>query len=156
MDALRHYQHSQVFRLAVQDLDGLWTVEAISDELSALADCVLNTTLLQLWSGLKNTHTEVPQIGIIGYGKLGGKELGYASDLDLVFIYNDPHPDAAANYSRLIRRLTTWLSATTAAGGLYDVDLRLRPMAMQAKPVSRSKHLENTNWKKLGLGNTNR
>ena len=127
MDALRHYQHSQVFRLAVQDLDGLWTVEAISDELSALADCVLNTTLLQLWSGLKNTHTEVPQIGIIGYGKLGGKELGYASDLDLVFIYNDPHPDAAANYSRLIRRLTTWLSATTAAGGLYDVDLRLRP-----------------------------
>ena len=127
MDALRHYQHSQVFRLAVQDLDGLWTVEAISDELSALADCVLNTTLLQLWSGLKNTHTEVPQIGIIGYGKLGGKELGYASDLDIVFIYNDSHPDAASNYGRLIRRLTTWLSATTAAGGLYDVDLRLRP-----------------------------
>ncbi|QJQ52364.1 MULTISPECIES: bifunctional [glutamate--ammonia ligase]-adenylyl-L-tyrosine phosphorylase/[glutamate--ammonia-ligase] adenylyltransferase [Vitreoscilla] len=127
MDALRHYQHSQVFRLAVQDLDNLWTVEAISDELSLLADCVLSSALQHLWSGLKNTHTETPKIAIIGYGKLGGKELAYASDLDLVFIYDDAHPDAYANYSRLITRLTTWLSATTAAGGLYDVDLRLRP-----------------------------
>ena len=127
MDALRHYQHSQVFRLAVQDLDNLWSVEAISDELSILADCVLNSALLHLWSGLKNTHTEIPKLAIIGYGKLGGKELAYASDLDLVFIYQDSHPDAYANYSRLITRLTTWLSATTAAGGLYDVDLRLRP-----------------------------
>ena len=127
MDALRHYQHSQVFRLAVQDLEGMWAVEALSDELSALADGILDCTVMQIWKGLKNTHTDVPKIGIIGYGKLGGKELGYASDLDLVFVYNDPHPDAAANYGRLFRRLITWVSTTTAAGGLYEVDVRLRP-----------------------------
>ena len=73
MDALRHYQHSQVFRLAVQDLEGMWAVEALSDELSALADCILDCTVMQLWKSLKNTHTDVPKIGIIGYGKLGGK-----------------------------------------------------------------------------------
>ena len=127
MDALRHYQHSQVFRLAVQDLEGMWAVEALSDELSALADCILDCTVMQLWKSLKNTHTDVPKIGIIGYGKLGGKELGYASDLDLVFVYNDSHPDAASNYGRLFRRLITWVSTTTAAGGLYEVDVRLRP-----------------------------
>ncbi len=127
MDALRHYQHSQVFRLAVQDLEGKWAVEALSDELSALADCILDCTVMQLWKSLKNTHTDVPKIGIIGYGKLGGKELGYASDLDLVFVYNDSHPDAASNYGRLFRRLITWISTTTAAGGLYEVDVRLRP-----------------------------
>ena len=127
MDALRHYQHSQVFRLAVQDLEGMWAVEALSDELSALADCILDCTVMQLWKSLKNTHTDVPKIGIIGYGKLGGKELGYASDLDLVFVYNDSHPDAASNYGRLVRRLITWVSTTTAAGGLYEVDVRLRP-----------------------------
>ena len=127
MDALRHYQHSQVFRLAVQDLEGMWAVEALSDELSALADCILDCTVMQLWKSLKNTHTDVPKIGIIGYGKLGGKELGYASDLDLVFVYNDSHPDAASNYGRLFRRLITWISTTTAAGGLYEVDVRLRP-----------------------------
>ncbi len=127
MDSLRHFQHAQVFRLAVQDLGGLWTVEALSDELSALADCVVAVAMQQLWASLPKTHTDVPKLAVIGYGKLGGKELGYASDLDLVFVYDDSHPDAADQYTRFVRRLTTWLSATTPAGGLYPVDLRLRP-----------------------------
>ncbi|UOO81658.1 bifunctional [glutamate--ammonia ligase]-adenylyl-L-tyrosine phosphorylase/[glutamate--ammonia-ligase] adenylyltransferase [Uruburuella testudinis] len=127
MDILRHFQHSQVFRLAVQDLAGLWTVEALSDQLSALADTILAAAIPCVWADTPKTHTNTPNIGIIGYGKLGGKELGYTSDLDLVYVYDDPHPDAPDLYGRFARRLTNWLGAATGAGSLYDVDLRLRP-----------------------------
>jgi glutamate-ammonia-ligase adenylyltransferase len=64
---------------------------------------------------------------VIAYGKLGGKELGYASDLDLIFLYDDPHPDAAEIYSMLARRLVSWLTTQTSSGILFDIDLRLRP-----------------------------
>ncbi len=111
----------------MQDLAGLWTVEALSDELSALADTILAAAIPCVWADTPKTHTDTPQIGIIGYGKLGGKELGYTSDLDLVYVYDDPHPDAPDIYGRFARRLTSWLSAATGAGTLYDVDLRLRP-----------------------------
>ena len=127
MDTLRHFQHAQTFRLAVQDLAGLWTVEALSDQLSYLADTILTLTLQHAWRDMPKTHTDTPQFAIIGYGKLGGKELSYTSDLDLVFLFDDPHPDAGEIYSRFVRRLTTWLSSSTGAGTLYDVDLRLRP-----------------------------
>lgn len=127
MDVLRRFQHAQTFRLAVQDLAGQWTVEALSDELSLLADTVLEHTLAHAWQDLPKTHRPDPQFAIIGYGKLGGKELGYTSDLDLVYLYHDDHPDAALHYSKLARRLTTWLSGSTGAGTLYDTDLRLRP-----------------------------
>ncbi|WP_107879755.1 bifunctional [glutamate--ammonia ligase]-adenylyl-L-tyrosine phosphorylase/[glutamate--ammonia-ligase] adenylyltransferase [Neisseria animaloris] len=127
MDVLRRFQHAQVFRLAVQDLAGLWTVEALSDQLSALADTILAAALPAVWADTPKTHTDAPRIGIIGYGKLGGKELGYTSDLDLVYVHDDPHPDAPDVYARFARRLTNWLSAATGAGTLYEVDLRLRP-----------------------------
>ncbi|MCP1771419.1 glutamate-ammonia-ligase adenylyltransferase [Neisseria perflava] len=127
MDALRHFQHIQVFRLAVQDLQGLWTVEALSDELSLLADTVIAAALPCVWADMPKKHRDTPLFAVTSYGKLGGKELGYASDLDLVYLYDDPHPDAADSYTRLARRLTSWLTAATGAGQLYDVDLRLRP-----------------------------
>nr|WP_253341305.1 bifunctional [glutamate--ammonia ligase]-adenylyl-L-tyrosine phosphorylase/[glutamate--ammonia-ligase] adenylyltransferase [Neisseria sp. HSC-16F19] len=127
MDILRRYQHAQTFRLAVQDLAGLWTVEALSDQLSALADMLLQQALEHVWHSLNKKHTDTPRFAVIAYGKLGGKELGYASDLDLVYIYDDPHPDAGSTYSRLAQRLTSWLTSATGAGVLYEVDLRLRP-----------------------------
>ena len=127
MDVLRHFQHAQVFRLAVQDLEGLWTVEALSDELSLLADTVIAAALPCVWADMPKKHRATPALAVIGYGKLGGKELGYASDLDLVYLYDDPHPDSPDVYTRLARRLTNWLSTATGAGTLYDVDLRLRP-----------------------------
>ena len=127
MDTLRRFQHAQTFRLLVQDLAGKWTVEALSDELSQLADTVLRQTLHHAWHSIPKIHRPDPQFIIIGYGKLGGKELGYTSDLDLVYLYNDPHPEAADRYTKLARRLTTWLSSSTGAGSLYELDLRLRP-----------------------------
>ncbi|MGF6146988.1 Glutamate-ammonia-ligase adenylyltransferase [Kingella potus] len=126
-DTLRRFRHAHVFRLAVQDLAGKWTVESLSDQLSALADIILDAALTHAWREMPKTHRDTPEFAVIGYGKLGGKELGYTSDLDLVYLYDDPHPDALQIYSRLANRLTNWLNAATGAGTLYQTDLRLRP-----------------------------
>ena len=136
IDALRHFQHAQVFRLLAQDLTGMLTVERLADHLSALADIVLAATLAQCWRLIAATAHSAPRFAIIGYGKLGGKELGYASDLDLVFLYDDPDPAAAERYARLAQRVNTWLTSLTAAGRLYDTDLRLRPDGVSGLLVS--------------------
>ncbi len=132
MDVLRHFRHAQTFRLLVQDLDGRLTVERLADHLSALADVVLEGALAACWTCLNGKEAPPPRFAIIGYGKLGGKELGYVSDLDIVFVFDitDDDPDADARevaYTRLAQRLNTWLTSTTPAGPLYDTDLRLRP-----------------------------
>ncbi len=127
MDILREVHHAQVFRLLAQDLAGMQTIEHLSDHLTELADIIVQETLPLVWSKIKNRHCEQPKFAVIGYGKLGGKELGYASDLDLVYIYDDDDQDAAENYTRLGQRLNTWLSSQTSAGILFETDLRLRP-----------------------------
>ena len=80
--------------------------------------------------------TENPRFAVIAYGKLGGKELSYASDLDLIYLYDDDHPDAAKNYTRLVRRMMSWLTVQTSSGILFDVDLRLRPNGENGLVVS--------------------
>jgi [glutamine synthetase] adenylyltransferase / [glutamine synthetase]-adenylyl-L-tyrosine phosphorylase len=102
-------------------------VEQVADELSLLADTLLRVTARWVWTRLKNRHLDEPAIALIGYGKLGGKELGYGSDLDIVCLYDDDHEQAASIYSAFIRKLITWLSTKTAEGDLYDVDTALRP-----------------------------
>ncbi|MFN4148007.1 MAG: bifunctional [glutamate--ammonia ligase]-adenylyl-L-tyrosine phosphorylase/[glutamate--ammonia-ligase] adenylyltransferase [Rhodocyclaceae bacterium] len=127
MDALREAHHAQVFRLLAQDIAGLFTVERLSDHLSELADTMVARALSLAWRKLAKRHRDEPAFAVIGYGKLGGKELGYASDLDLVYLYDDPDPEAASIYAKLAMRLNTWLSARTPAGILFEIDLRLRP-----------------------------
>ncbi len=127
MDALRHFQHAHSFRLLAQDLAGLLTVERLADHLSALADIVIAATLPEVWKQVGGTDAAPPRFAVIGYGKLGGKELGYASDLDLVFLYDDADEAAPVRYTRYGQRVVTWLTATTGAGALYATDLRLRP-----------------------------
>ncbi|HEU4621661.1 MAG TPA: bifunctional [glutamate--ammonia ligase]-adenylyl-L-tyrosine phosphorylase/[glutamate--ammonia-ligase] adenylyltransferase [Burkholderiaceae bacterium] len=127
MDILRETHHVQSFRLLAQDLDGLLSVEALADELSALADLSIDAALRQAWAQLNNRHRDEPRFAVIAYGKLGGKELGYASDLDLVFVYDDDHERAPEMYAKLAQRLISWLTAHTAAGRLFEVDMRLRP-----------------------------
>ena len=117
----------QTLRLLAQDVAGRLTLEALSDHLSYLADTLLNETLARCWAGLKTRHRDEPRFAIIGYGKLGGKELGYASDLDLVFLYDDADERAQEIYARLAQRINTWLGTLTPAGILYETDLRLRP-----------------------------
>ena len=127
MNLLRDAHHAQVFRLLVADLDGRLTVERLADHLSALADSTLALAIECAWRSLPRRHRDLPRFAVIGYGKLGGKELGYESDLDLIFLYDDEDAAAAEVYSLLARRLMTWLTAQTSSGKLFEIDLRLRP-----------------------------
>ncbi|WP_332675648.1 bifunctional [glutamate--ammonia ligase]-adenylyl-L-tyrosine phosphorylase/[glutamate--ammonia-ligase] adenylyltransferase [Aromatoleum sp.] len=126
MDVMREQHHAQVFRLLTQDIAGLLTVEKLADHLSALADLMLELAVPLVWRKIKTRHRDAPKFAVIAYGKLGGKELGYASDLDLVFLFDDA-PETGEVYARLAQRLNTWLSSQTAAGILFETDLRLRP-----------------------------
>ncbi|NWG86795.1 MAG: bifunctional glutamine synthetase adenylyltransferase/deadenyltransferase, partial [Hydrogenophilaceae bacterium] len=142
MDALRIFKQSETFRLLAQDLAGLWTVEKLSDHLSDLADLLVEATLTLTWASLPGRHRDTPAFAVIAYGKLGGKELGYASDLDIVFLHDDPHPDAQEIYAKLAKRLNTWLSTLTPAGHLYETDLRLRPDGAAGLLVSSTEAFE--------------
>ena len=136
MDVLRESHHAQVFRLLVQDLAGVLTVERLADHLSDLADVMLQIVLELCWTQLRGRHREYPSFAVIGYGKLGGKELGYASDLDIIFAYDDPHDTAPEIYVRLPLRRHSWLTSRTGAGVLFDTDLRLRPDGASGLMVS--------------------
>jgi len=127
MDILRQFQQTQTFHLLAMDLQGLLPLEKLSDHLSDLADLILSHTVRLCWRDARKKHREHAQFAVIAYGKLGGRELGYASDLDLVFLYADEHPDAGENYARLAQRINTMLSSYTSSGRLYEIDLRLRP-----------------------------
>ena len=136
MDLVREAHHAQVFRLMVQDLEGRLTVEKVSDHLSELADRVLDLAIGIVWSQLRHRFRERPRFAAIAYGRLGGKELGYASDLDLVFLFDDDDERAPEAYALLAQRLAGWLSTRTAAGLLFEIDLRLRPNGAAGLMVS--------------------
>lgn len=136
MDVLRHFKQSLQFRLISQDLSGLMKIEDLSDMLSGMADLLLEEVIRLCWQGLKTRHRDSPQFAIIGYGKLGGKELGYVSDLDIIYLYEDDAPEAPEIYARLGQRINTWLSSSTPAGMLYETDLRLRPNGASGLLVS--------------------
>lgn len=127
MDMMREHHHAQVFRLLTRDIASKLTVERLADHLSALADLILELTLPLVWRKIRTRHRDDPAFAVIAYGKLGGKELGYASDLDIVFLFDDDAPEAMEVYSRFAQRVNTWLSTRTAAGILFETDLRLRP-----------------------------
>jgi glutamate-ammonia-ligase adenylyltransferase len=136
MDLVREAHHAQVFRLMVQDLEGRHSTERISDFLSELADQVLGLVIDLVWSQLRQRYCDPPRFAAIAYGRLGGKELGYASDLDLVFLYDNDDDRATEAYSVLAQRLGGWLSTRTAAGLLFETDLRLRPNGQAGLLVS--------------------
>jgi glutamate-ammonia-ligase adenylyltransferase len=127
LNLLRRGHHAEVFRTLARDVEGRLTVEQVADDLSALADAILRLSLQWVWQRLKQRHREVPQLAILGYGKLGGKELGYGSDLDIVFVYEDDHPQASEVYALFVRRLINWLTVKTGEGDLYEIDTALRP-----------------------------
>jgi glutamate-ammonia-ligase adenylyltransferase len=127
MDVLRETHHAQLFRLLAQDLEGNLSVEHLADHLSALADLLVGISIQAVWRTIPNRHCETPKFAVIAYGKLGGKELGYASDLDVIFLYDDDDQDAPMLYARLAQRFITWMTSHTAAGILFDVDIALRP-----------------------------
>jgi len=127
LNLLRRAHHAEVFRTLARDVEGRLTVEEVADDLSSLAEAVLRITTRWCWDRLKNRHRETPQFAIIAYGKLGGKELGYGSDLDIVFVFDDDDERAPEIYASLVRKLINWLTVKTGEGDLYEIDTALRP-----------------------------
>ena len=128
LNLLRRAHHAEVFRTLARDVEGRLTVEQVADDLSALAESVLRITTRWCWSRLKNRHRpDHDHFAIIAYGKLGGKELSYGSDLDLVFVYDDEDERASEVYAALVRKLINWLTVKTGESDLYEIDTALRP-----------------------------
>ncbi len=144
MDILREVHHAQLFRLLAQDLAGDLTVERLADHLSALAD-VHRRRHRPAPPGRRcaTRHREVPRFAVIAYGKLGGKELGYVSDLDVIFLYDDDDQEAPGNYAKLAQRFITWMTSHTL--GRHPVRHRHRAAAGRrqrhagARPSPRSR-----------------
>jgi glutamate-ammonia-ligase adenylyltransferase len=137
LDTLRHAHHAEVFRTLVRDVEGRLTVEQVADDLSALADAVLAIVLRWAWACFGKRHRPTSSLAVIAYGKLGGKELGYGSDLDVVFLYDDGDEGGRGSdddgqraqeaYAAFVRKVITWLTLRTGAGELFDIDTALRP-----------------------------
>lgn len=146
IDALRHFRRAARFRVAFLDLTGHLPLMVVSDRLTDVAELVIERAMRLAWEQLLEVHGEprcgpggsrVAGIAAVGYGKLGGLELGYASDLDLVFLHDSDGDlqqtsgpkvvDNALFFTRFGQRVVHLLTVHTAAGRLYDVDMRLRP-----------------------------
>jgi glutamate-ammonia-ligase adenylyltransferase len=142
LDHLRHYKQRQVLRFTIADIEGELPVMALSDELSALADTLLDVTLAEAAASLgfprvspstpgkrgeEGPPAGVPGFAVVAYGKLGGKELGYGSDLDMIFVYDETLGEPPEKLARVAQRVNTWMTSYTGAGVLYETDLRLRP-----------------------------
>jgi glutamate-ammonia-ligase adenylyltransferase len=135
------------------------SIEKVSDQLSILADIIISVTLNFVWEGLKKKyHITAPldQFGfaVIAYGKLGGKELGYGSDLDLVFIYDETLTPLSSDelqpiFVNLVRKFILALTTATRAGVLFDIDTRLRPNGEAGLLVTNVQSFENYQ-KKVG------
>jgi glutamine synthetase adenylyltransferase len=134
LDLLRRAHHQEVFRILVRDVQGLLSVRDVGDELSALADAMLALALPRVaahikwqWPAGQAEYGLQDNFCVIAYGKLGGKELGYGSDLDVVFLYDDEDESASQRYTALVRKLISWLTVKTGEGDLYEIDTALRP-----------------------------
>ncbi|WP_436231796.1 bifunctional [glutamate--ammonia ligase]-adenylyl-L-tyrosine phosphorylase/[glutamate--ammonia-ligase] adenylyltransferase [Brachymonas wangyanguii] len=165
LNLLRRAMHAETFRILARDLDGRLTVEQVADDLSAVADTVLDVAVHWCWQqylpralrlGFEgDADTDISQhFAIIAYGKLGGLELGYGSDLDLVFCYEDESERASEIYAGLVRKLITWLTVKTSEGDLYEIDTALRPngssglltTSMEAYEAYQLQRGSNTAW----------
>jgi glutamate-ammonia-ligase adenylyltransferase len=144
MERLRQFAQSNMLRVAAADLVGAIPVMVVSDYLTEIAEVAVEAVLKQCRAHLIRRHGEPRGVlgdaggfAVIGYGKLGGIELGYGSDLDLVFLHGNRDRNAMTGgarplandlfYARLGQRLIHMLGTRTASGILYEVDMRLRP-----------------------------
>lgn len=142
MEALRHFKQSNVLRVAAADVMEVMPLMVVSDHLTEIAEVVLAAVLKLAASHLMQRRSATGAtldrgFAIVAYGKLGGIELGYGSDLDLVFLHAADHDTALAQqYARLAQRIIHLLNTHTPSGILYEVDLRLRPSGSSGLLVS--------------------
>jgi [glutamine synthetase] adenylyltransferase / [glutamine synthetase]-adenylyl-L-tyrosine phosphorylase len=147
VEALRQFQRAAIFRIAVADLTGRLPIMKVSDRLTDVAELIIDKAIGLAWQQItaqfgtpmygEGSERRAVSVCAVGYGKLGGMELGYSSDLDLVFLH-DSHGEAQETqgqrpidnqvfFVRLAQRIVHLLTMHSAAGRLYEVDVRLRP-----------------------------
>jgi glutamate-ammonia-ligase adenylyltransferase len=156
METLRTFKNSQVLRVAASDITGQFPIAEVSNQLTYIAEACVNAALALAWRDLVARHGEpgyvdgdsrrTAHIAVVAYGKLGGWELGYGSDLDLVFLHDSHGEDqrtqgerAVENnvfFSRLVQRLIHILATVTPSGATYEVDTRLRPSGAAGQLVT--------------------
>ncbi|EVU19614.1 glnD PII-uridylyltransferase family protein, partial [Vibrio parahaemolyticus V-223/04] len=144
MEALRQFKQICILRIAAADIAGVLPVMKVSDHLTYLAEAIVEAVVSQAWLQVSEKYGEPTHVkdregkgfAVIGYGKVGGWELGYNSDLDIVFMHDCPvnvytdgkkEIDGRQFYLRLAQRIIHIFSTRTASGILYEVDTRLRP-----------------------------
>ncbi len=162
MGTIVQYQSATKFRIAVADFSGSLPIMKVSDGLTWLAETVLEEALRVTWRDMTSRHgvpcfkldgvTHEAGFGIVGYGKLGGLELSYGSDLDIVFLHNSRGESCVTNghkpldnkmfFARLVRRLVLFLTTQTGSGALYEIDTRLRPDGRSGLLVSSTEAFE--------------
>ncbi|SFN05580.1 glutamate-ammonia-ligase adenylyltransferase [Izhakiella capsodis] len=153
LEALRQFKQVQQLRIAAADIAGTLPVMKVSDHLTWLAEAIIDAVVQQAWNTMVQRYGRPEHLqndatrgfAVLGYGKLGGWELGYSSDLDLVFLHDCP-PDVMTHgereidgrqfYLRLAQRIMHLFSTRTSSGILYEVDARLRPSGAAGMLVS--------------------
>ncbi|HHG3315255.1 TPA: bifunctional [glutamate--ammonia ligase]-adenylyl-L-tyrosine phosphorylase/[glutamate--ammonia-ligase] adenylyltransferase [Vibrio parahaemolyticus] len=153
MEALRQFKQICILRIAAADIAGVLPVMKVSDHLTYLAEAIVEAVGSQAWLQVSEKYGEPTHVkdregkgfAVIGYGKVGGWELGYNSDLDIVFMHDCPvnvytdgkkEIDGRQFYLRLAQRIIHIFSTRTASGILYEVDTRLRPSGASGLLVS--------------------
>ncbi len=153
LEAMRQFKQAQQLRIAASDISGVLPVMKVSDHLTYLAEAMIAAVIQQAWRYMVARYGQPEHLqhgvnqgfAVIGYGKLGGWELGYGSDLDLVFLHDCPDDvmtdgrrriDGRQFYLRLAQRIMHLFSTRTLAGILYEVDARLRPSGAAGMLVS--------------------
>ncbi len=144
IDALRQFKQSMLFQIAAADILGALPVMKVSDHLTYLAQCLMQEVVNFAWQQVTQRFG-IPQglaedqkgFLVVAYGKLGGIELGYKSDLDVVFLFDNQYQgetqggrrsiDNALFYAKLTQKIISLFTLRTASGQLYDLDIRLRP-----------------------------
>lgn len=156
METLRYFRISHSLHAAAGEVTGHLPLMKVSDYLTFLAEVILEQVLIIAWRSLVEQHgapdgDKTPRFIIVGYGKLGGLELGYDSDLDLVFIYRADTQGMTAGkkpidnqtfYTRMGQKIIHMLNTRTLSGQLYEVDMRLRPSGNSGMLVTSMKAFE--------------
>ncbi|AXF62018.1 bifunctional [glutamate--ammonia ligase]-adenylyl-L-tyrosine phosphorylase/[glutamate--ammonia-ligase] adenylyltransferase [Leclercia sp. W6] len=153
LEALRQFKQAQLLRVAAADIAGTLPVMKVSDHLTWLAEAIIDAVVHQAWVQMVARYGQPKHLAdregrgfaVVGYGKLGGWELGYSSDLDLIFLHDCPvdvmtdgerEIDGRQFYLRLAQRIMHLFSTRTSSGILYEVDARLRPSGAAGMLVS--------------------
>ncbi|MGZ5178638.1 MAG: bifunctional [glutamine synthetase] adenylyltransferase/[glutamine synthetase]-adenylyl-L-tyrosine phosphorylase, partial [Burkholderiales bacterium] len=169
LDAVRRFAKEQIFRVGVQIIQGAAKADAAGPALANIAEAVIAALLPVVERELGETAGTMPggAFAVVAMGKLGGREMTSGSDLDLIFVYNVPQGVEASDgekplpvivyYARLAQRLIVALTALTGAGGLYEVDMRLRPtgnkgpVAVSLESFARYHATESWTWERMAL-----